>query len=97
MGGRRKRRYLLIRSKDPASCLERLLELYPAAAGIRALYTSLDVIGIYDDIVVIGVLRELVPKARAIVAASNECHTVKVKGTVKAARRTAMSIRRRPT
>lgn len=96
MGRRRKKRYLLIRSKDPASCLEKLLELY-LAAGIRALYTSLDVIGIYDDVVVIGVLRELAPKARAAVAVSNECHTVKVKGTVKAARRTAMSIRRRPT
>ncbi|MFB6491525.1 MAG: hypothetical protein TU35_009915 [Thermoproteus sp. AZ2] len=87
-------RYLVIRARDPLKCLEDVASLYLAPLGLHALYLPLNVVGVYDDVLIIGVPRRLVPKARALIALLNDCHTVKVRGTIKAARRTAMSMRR---
>lgn len=88
------RRYLIIRARDPLRCLEGFAELYLAPLGLHAFYLPLNIVGIYDDVLIIGVPRRLVPRARALVALLDDCHTIKVKGTMKAARRTAMSMRR---
>ncbi|MGC9117943.1 MAG: hypothetical protein ACP5I3_03010 [Thermoproteus sp.] len=87
-------RYLLIRAEDPSSCLEALGDYFMAVVGLKFRLVKFNVVGIYDDVIVLGVPRNLVGKARALVALLDGCRTVRVKGTVKSARRTAMSIRR---
>ncbi|KUO84815.1 MAG: hypothetical protein AT715_09285 [Thermoproteus sp. JCHS_4] len=88
-------RYLVIRAEDPLECLERINLYFVAVAGLRFKAIEFNIVGIYDDIIALGVPRDLVGKARALVALLDGCRTVKVRGTVKSARRTAMSIRRR--
>lgn len=89
-------RYLIIRADDALTCLNDLSELFIAVFGMKYKVLKFDVVGVYDDVVVIGVPRGLVQRARALVALMEGCRTVKVRGTVKSARRTATSIRRRP-
>lgn len=85
----------MIRAEDPLECLERINLYFVAVAGLRFKAIEFNIVGIYDDIIALGVSRDLVGKARALVALMDGCRTVKVRGTVKSARRTAMSIRRR--
>ncbi len=85
----------MIRAEDPLECLERINLYFVAVAGLRFKAIEFNIVGIYDDIIALGVSRDLVGKARALVALLDGCRTVKVRGTVKSARRTAMSIRRR--
>jgi len=85
----------VIRAEDPLECLERINLYFVAVAGLRFKAIEFNIVGIYDDIIALGVSRDLVGKARALVALLDGCRTVKVRGTVKSARRTAMSIRRR--
>ncbi|MEZ0248607.1 MAG: hypothetical protein ABWJ97_04990 [Thermoproteus sp.] len=88
-------RYLLIRSEDPLDCLERIKLYMIAVLGLKFQAVRLEVVGIYDDILIIGIPRELVRRTRGLVALLDGCRTIKVRGTVKSARRTAASIRRR--
>ncbi len=89
-------RYLLIRADDPIACINDINELFIAVLGIKYKTLKFNVVGIYDDVIVIGVPRELVGRARALIALMDGCRTVKVRGTIKSARRTAASIRRKP-
>lgn len=89
------RRYLLVRAEDVMTCLENMNNLFIAVLGVKYKLLKFDIVGIYDDMIVIGVPRELVRRARALIALIDGCRTVKVRGTIKSARRTAASIRRR--
>lgn len=89
------RRYLLIRAEDVMACLENMNNLFIAVLGVKYKLLKFDIVGIYDDVIVIGVPRELARRARALIALIDGCRTVKVRGTIKSARRTAASIRRR--
>ncbi len=89
------RRYLLVRAEDVMACLENMNNLFIAVLGVKYKLLKFDIVGIYDDVIVIGVPRELARRARALIALIDGCRTVKVRGTIKSARRTAASIRRR--
>ncbi|CCC81591.1 hypothetical protein [Thermoproteus tenax] len=91
---RTKFRYLLIRAEDVERCLEELNLGYIAVLGLMYRLYYFDLIGIYDDIIVVRVPRALVRRSRALIALLEGCRTVKVRGTLKSARKTAMSIRR---
>ncbi|AAL63761.1 hypothetical protein PAE1829 [Pyrobaculum aerophilum str. IM2] len=74
-------------------CYAEILERYQLI-GFQALTRPPRLIAIYDDVVVLGVPRDAVRKARAIVALLNGCYTVKVAGTSKRAKAVAASIRK---
>ncbi|AET31593.1 hypothetical protein [Pyrobaculum ferrireducens] len=85
-------RYLVIRSLDPASCYVELLELYPLV-GFASLIHPPRLVAMYDDVLVIGVPRDVARRVRAAVALLDGCYTVKVVGTSRRARAVAASIR----
>jgi len=87
-------RYLIIRALDPLDCFLRFLEEYKMV-GFASLYEKPVLVGIYDDVLVVGIPRDLLRKARAIISLADNCHTVKVSGTSNKAKRIALSIRRR--
>jgi hypothetical protein len=87
-----KYRYLLIRTEDPADCFAKLLERY-MLTGFLSLIHPPRLVAIYDDVLVVGVPREALRAARAVVALLESCRTVKVRGTAKKAKATAASIR----
>jgi hypothetical protein len=87
-----KYRYLLIRAEDPADCFAKFLERY-MLTGFLSLIHPPRLVAIYDDVLVVGVPREALRAARAVVALLESCRTVKVRGTAKKAKATAASIR----
>ncbi|MEM0465050.1 MAG: hypothetical protein QXS00_09900 [Pyrobaculum sp.] len=86
-------RYLIIRSEDPALCYVRFLERYQLAGFASLVYTP-RLVAIFDNVLVLGVPRELVRKARAIVALLDGCYTARVAGTMRRAKAVAASIRK---
>ena len=88
-----KRRYLIIRAVDPPSCYAALLEYY-LAVGFAALIEPLQLVAIYDDVLVVGVPRDVARRVRALVALLEGCRTVRVAGTSKKAKAVAASMRR---
>lgn len=89
----KKFRYLLIRSLDPARCYVEFLNRY-MLVGFLSLVKQPRLVAIYDDVLVVGIPREAVRRARAVVALIEGCRTVKVAGTAKRAKAVAASIRR---
>lgn len=85
-------RYLLVRSLRPVECYVEFLNRY-MLIGFLSLVKSPTLIAIYDDVLVVGVPREAVRSARAVVALLEGCRTVRVVGTVKRAKAVAASIR----
>jgi len=88
-----KRRYLIIRAADPPSCYAELLEYY-LVVGFAALIEPLQLVAIYDDVLVVGVPRDALRRVRALVALLEGCRTVRVAGTSKKAKAVAASMRR---
>ncbi|MEM1598446.1 MAG: hypothetical protein QXP31_05040 [Pyrobaculum sp.] len=87
-------RYLIIRAADPVDCYLQLLEKYQLV-GLVSLLQPPRLVGIYDDVLALGVPRAVVRRVRAVVALLDGCRTVKVVGTSKRARAVAASIRKR--
>ncbi len=87
-----KYRYLIIRSQNPPDCYLQMLQWY-MLAGLRAMVHTPRFVAIYDDVLVVGVARDVVRVARAVVALMENCRTVKVAGTAKRAKSIAASIR----
>lgn len=88
-----KYRYLIIKSEEPAACYIQILEMYQLTGFISLIYRP-KFVAIYDDVLVVGVPREVLRTVRAIVALLNGCRTVKVAGTSKRAKAIAASIRK---
>jgi len=88
-----KRRYLIIRAADPPSCYAELLEYY-LVVGFVALIEPPQLVAIYDDVLVVGVPRDVARRVRALVALLEGCRTVRVAGTSKKAKAVAASMRR---
>jgi hypothetical protein len=85
-------RYLVIRSADPAACYVELLELYPLVGFVSLIHPP-RLIAMYDDMLVVGVPRDVARKVRAVIALLDGCYTVKAVGTSRRARAVAASIR----
>jgi len=88
-----KRRYLIIRATDPPSCYVELLEYY-LVVGFIALVEPLQLVAIYNDVLVVGVPRDVARRVRALVALLEGCRTVRVAGTSKKAKAVAASMRK---
>ncbi|MEM0370271.1 MAG: hypothetical protein QXK71_01900 [Pyrobaculum sp.] len=86
-------RYLVIRAVDPVSCYIKFLEKY-ILVGISSLINPPKFVAIYDDVLIIGVTKEVVKTARAVVALLDGCRVVKILGTSKRAKAVAASIRK---
>ncbi len=89
-------RYLVLRAVgDPVEAWTQILDNYGAFVGYLALaHPPPRLMGIYGDLIVVGVPRGLVDHFRALVFVLGVAYTVRTTGTLRKAVRTALSARK---